>query len=133
MMRILPMVIVTMAFGAGAAIGQSPSQSERETVRRIIVYGTDPCPRSSGDEVIVCARRPESERYRVPGALREEEPTQDSESWSAKAEALERVGRTGIQSCSPVGPGGGTGCLEQLIRQAREERRGEAAARAKVP
>jgi len=32
------------------------------------------------------------------------------------------VGRTGINSCSPVGPGGFTGCTEQLIKQAFTER-----------
>jgi len=100
-----------------------PSASDSEKVRQLIVYGTDPCPRGSGDDVVVCARRPESERFRIPKAMREPEETPDSESWANKAERLEMVGKTGIQSCSPVGPGGATGCLQQFINQAREERR----------
>ena len=110
-----------------------PSAGEREKIRQIIVYGTDPCPRGSANEVVVCARRPEAERYRIPESLREPEPTVENESWAEKAEALEMVGRTGIQSCSPVGPGGASGCLAQLIRQAREERRADAAKQGNVP
>ena len=117
---------------ATAAYAQ-PSAGEREKIRQIIVYGTDPCPRGSANEVVVCARRPEAERYRIPESLREPEPTVENESWAEKAEALEMVGRTGIQSCSPVGPGGASGCLAQLIRQAREERRADAAKQGNVP
>ena len=39
--------------------------------------------------------------------------------------ALETVGATGINSCSPVGPAGYTGCLEQVIQEA--QRRAQAA------
>ena len=116
--------IAMMLVGGGiAASGHTQTPEEREKVRHIIVYGTDPCPRGSGEEVIVCARRPESERQRIPENVRELPPSSESESWTNKAERLETMGRTGINSCSPVGPAGGTGCLEQLIRQAREERR----------
>jgi hypothetical protein len=109
----------------GPAMAQ-PSSGEREKIRQIIVYGADPCPRGTGKDIVVCARRPESERYRIPKGVREPEETQDSESWANKAERLEMVGRTGIQSCSPVGPGGATGCLEQFIKQSRDERRANA-------
>ena len=34
---------------------------------------------------------------------------------------LETVGATGTNTCSPVGPGGFTGCLTQVIQQARRE------------
>jgi hypothetical protein len=33
------------------------------------------------------------------------------------------VGATGINSCSPVGPGGYTGCLTRVIKEAREQRK----------
>jgi hypothetical protein len=42
------------------------------------------------------------------------------------------VGRTGINSCSPVGPAGFTGCLNQVIKQARAEAN-EAAAEGTAP
>jgi hypothetical protein len=134
MIRILSFASLLLAAGLGSA--SAPAQttaSDREKIREIVVYGTDPCPPSSEQEVIVCARRPEAERYRIPKTLREPEPTPQSESWAARAEALETVGKTGIQSCSPVGPGGASGCLEQLIKQAREERSAAAKGKSKVP
>ena len=98
-----------------------------EKIRQVVVYGRDPCPRGRGDEIVICARRPNSERYRIPRALRDQTPARGGTSWAARARSLEYVGRTGIQSCSTVGPGGQTGCWEQMMRAAREER--EAAAR----
>lgn len=43
-----------------------PAQAQRSE-RVLVIFGNDPCPtNASGDEIIVCARRPESERYRIP-------------------------------------------------------------------
>lgn len=97
-----------------------------ERIRQVVVYGRDPCPRGRGDEIVICARRPDNERYRIPRALRDQTPTRGGTSWAARARSLETVGRTGIQSCSTVGPGGFTGCWEQMMRTAREERRAAA-------
>jgi hypothetical protein len=98
------------------------AQEQELKVNQLIVYGNDPCPRSA-DEITVCARRPEQDRYRIPGPLRTTEGPA-SESWTNRALELQYVGRGGVQSCSPVGPGGASGCLTQLINQARAERRG---------
>jgi hypothetical protein len=114
------------------ATAQTPAPSE-EKLRQVIVYGTEPCPPSPDGDIVICARRPETERYRVPEVLRETDTGPEGESWASRAQSLEYVGEGGIQSCSTVGPGGHTGCLEQLIRQAREERRAEAAAASDVP
>jgi len=95
-------------------------------VSEIIVYGTDPCPRSTDDEVVVCARKPESERYRIPERLRSGGSLQSRQAWANRAIAFETYGRTGINSCSPVGPGGHTGCAQELISQAFKERQEEA-------
>ena len=114
--------LVAAAFAAASA----PAQTG-ERITRVIVYGNDACPRGEGDEVVICGRRPETERYRIPEELRDDatDPDPESESWAAKATSLEYVGRTGIQSCSTVGPGGFTGCWAELVRAAREERRTE--------
>jgi hypothetical protein len=99
--------------------------AQQERIRRLIVYGRDPCPRAAnGEEIVVCARRPETERYRIPRELRDT-ATDDpgGTSWAARAEALEYVGRTGIQSCSTVGPGGVSGCWNELVRAWRQDRR----------
>ena len=92
-------------------------------IAEIIVYGTDPCPRSTDSEVVVCARKPESERYRIPERYRESGPLQTRQSWANKAKSFEYVGRTGTMSCSAVGPGGYTGCLQNMIDRARADAR----------
>lgn len=108
----------------GLALPSMPAlaQNQDARVNEIIVYGTDPCPRSTDDEIVVCARKPESERYRIPERLRQGGSLQSRQAWAARAKQFETVGRTGINSCSPVGPGGWTGCTEQLINQAFNER-----------
>jgi len=107
---------------AGMVALEAPAVAQN-SVSEIIVFGTDPCPRSTDDQVVVCARKPESERYRIPEVLRSTGSPQAREAWANKAKALETVGATGINSCSPVGPGGFTGCLTRVIKEAREERR----------
>jgi len=113
------------AFVAGfAAVAPVPAAAQSNGgVAEIIVYGSDPCPRSTDDNVVVCYRKPESERYRIPERFRTGGTRQQRESWANKARSVELAGRTGIQSCSPVGPAGYTGCLEQMINAAREENR----------
>ena len=98
----------------------------QDKIAEIIVYGNDPCPRSTDDEVVVCARRPESERYRIPEKYRPGGTFQERQSWTNKARVLETVGDAGINTCSPVGPGGYTGCLTQVVREAREQRKQQA-------
>lgn len=110
---------------ADIAVLPAPALAQ-DKIAEIIVYGNDPCPRSTDDEVVVCARRPESERYRIPEKYRPGGTFQERQSWANKARVLETVGDSGINSCSPVGPGGYTGCLTQVIREAREQRNQQA-------
>ncbi len=118
---ILPLAAIAAMAGGLAAFSAPAVAQGNDRISEIIVYGNDPCPRSTDDEVVVCARKPESERYRIPERLRTTGPRQAREAWANKARALETVGATGINSCSPVGPGGFTGCLVQVIKQARGE------------
>lgn len=99
-----------------AAIAQSGSQAE------VIVFGTDPCPRSSDDEIVVCKRFPESERFRLSPQQRPSGPRQARESWAKRSEEWKTIGNTGIGSCSAVGPAGSDGCLIQEINRAVKER-----------
>jgi hypothetical protein len=120
----LPLTLGAAALGLLAlAVPSAPVLAQNSSkVSEIIVYGTDPCPRSSDDEIVVCARKPESERYRIPERLRQGGSLQSRQAWAARAKQFETVGRTGINSCSAVGPGGYTGCEQQLINQAFNER-----------
>lgn len=120
----LPSLIV-LAAAAAAALPATPAAAQtRPRITRVVIYGNDPCPVSES-EIIVCARRPDKERYRIPQELRDSADADDpaNQSWAARAESLEYAGRTGIQSCSTVGPGGFTGCWAELMRAARGDRR----------
>jgi len=121
-----PIFIAAAAIAALAAPAAAQDQvtaagPEDVRVNQLIVYGDDPCPQSTEAEIIVCARKPESERYRIPENLRGLDDPR-SESWANKATELQYLGRSGIGSCSTTGPGGMIGCFEQLIRQAQAER-----------
>ena len=109
-----------LAFAAPAA-AQAPAPEPK--ISTMIVYGDDACPPSTDDTIIVCARKPEGERYRIPEALRSDPDDPKNQAWAERATALEYAGRAGIGSCTPVGPGGSTGCFNQLVREARADRR----------
>jgi len=129
---IFPLAATAVFSGGLAALPGTAAAQAGNRISEIIVYGNDPCPRSTDDEVVVCARKPETERYRIPERFRSSGPRQTREAWANKARQLETVGATGINSCSPVGPAGFTGCLTQVIRQARAEA-DEAAAEGNAP
>ena len=125
----LPLLTIAasgFALAIPALVAPAPAFAQGSNISEIIVYGTDPCPRSTDDQVVVCARKPESERFRIPERYRQSGSRQSRESWANKALAFETYGRTGINSCSPVGPAGFTGCTQQLINQAFKERREQA-------
>jgi hypothetical protein len=101
------------------------AQSGDEKVNQLIVYGNDPCPKATSDnEITVCARKSEAERYRIPESLRETFSPQN-DSWNNRVIAYEAVGKTGTMSCSPVGAGGFTGCLGKFIDTAYAEKKGD--------
>lgn len=119
-----------VAAAAAALAGPAPAQEETAApddarVNQLVVYGEDACPPSSDEEIIVCARLPEEERFRIPRALRSRPDDPASRSWADRAIELSYVGRSGIGSCSPAGAGGFIGCQNELIRRARAERAAE--------
>ena len=123
MTKLLVSMTTAGVFAAVAALPAAPAaaQSGGTPIAEIVVFGDDPCPRSTESEVVVCARKPEAERYRIPEVLRSPGPRQTRESWAHRAKSFEYVGRTGIMSCSAVGPGGHTGCLQNMIERAESE------------
>ena len=112
---------------AAPAYGQPARQST------LVIYGNDPCPTTGPDnEVVVCARRPEEERYRIPRRIRERQPTETS--WASRVEGLDEESRPmRPNSCSVVGSNGFTGCTSAMIRQWYAERRARRAERERVP
>jgi len=122
----LPLLVLTLAAGAFAAPAQAQEGSagnDGNKVNQVIVYGDDQCEQSSPDEIVVCNRLPESDRYRVPQIFRGGDPLDPrNQAWLNRVVAMERVGRFGTDSCSPVGLGGFTGCTQQLLEGAKAER-----------
>jgi hypothetical protein len=96
----------------------------------LIIYGDDKCPTNkNGDEIVVCVRRKEGERYRIPKELRSGGKFfAESQSWTKRSESTLNTGNTGIGSCSAVGPGGFTGCMNQQFQAARSAKKDDKAA-----
>ncbi|GLV29186.1 hypothetical protein TomTYG75_17060 [Sphingobium sp. TomTYG75] len=115
-----------MAQQAGPAQEQAPTAAAgttgSERVNLVIVYGEDACPQSAGTDIVVCARKGEEERYRIPEPLRGDPNKPSNQAWGERVRSMEYVGRTGTESCSATGPGGFTGCFNQLARLAKAER-----------
>lgn len=105
---------------AAPLLGLAAPASAQPSERVLVIYGNDKCPTSNGNEIVVCQRRSENERYRIPPQFRQSDPLYNK-TWADRAQSLEYVGASGIQSCSPVGGGGATGCFNELVRKAREE------------
>ncbi|MFC3784982.1 hypothetical protein GGR90_003731 [Sphingopyxis italica] len=128
---LLPL-LAALAFTAPAlaqqddgSLAQSSTPPERTSV--LYTYGDEPCPEAQEGEIVVCAQRPESERYRVPQELREElkeEEAVGGGSWASKVEGYENVARASRpNSCSPVGSYGFSGCAAAALRDWFEARR----------
>ena len=119
------MIAVTALIPAALSMATPAiAQSAEEKVNQLIVYGNDPCPSSTDNEITVCARKEEGERYRIPEPLRETFSPQN-DAWNNRVIAYETVGATGVLSCSPVGGGGFTGCLGKFINTAFAEKKAD--------
>jgi hypothetical protein len=128
-----PLAALLIALNAAPAAAQAPAPAAATRESTIIVYGDDPCPQPANEnEAVVCARRPEEERYRIPRQIRERQPTETS--WASRVAGLEDESRPmRPNSCSVVGTGGQTGCMQSMIRQWFAERAARRAAEASVP
>lgn len=105
----------TLALFAAAPLAAQDAESDK--VRMVIVYGDDAAPPAQGDEIVVVARMPEAERFRIPENLRfSDNPA--NQAWINRVEKLEFVGNFGTLSCSATGVGGATGCTQEMIRNA---------------
>lgn len=112
------LVAATMPLASPAAAQDAAG----DTVRMVIVYGDDDAPEPQGNEIVVVARMPEEERYRIPETLRQSDDPANT-SWARRVDAFEFVGNFGTLSCSPTGAGGFTGCTQELIDAAYDAKR----------
>lgn len=116
---LIPALTAVFAFATPAAAQTGPSNVEPK-VNQVIVYGDQPCPTSSDDEIVVCARDPNE--FRIPEKLRGNPNAPANQAWGVRATQIEYVGRSGIGTCSATGADGASGCFKKLVQQARAER-----------
>lgn len=77
---------------------------------------------SAPDEIVVCARRSEAERQRLPRITSDRfDPNGPIDSVSRERHRLYEVGDTGIGSCSNSGPGGMEGCGFKRFKERLEQ------------
>src|SRR4051794_8868968 len=117
-MRRCAAAVAAMAFLLSPAAAAQEGPPARTTA--VTVYGNDPCPDrgSASDEIVVCARRPESERYRIPKELRHKNDPLSESAWGSRVAGLEEASRPTMPgSCSAVGSYGQTGCYQQMLGQ----------------
>lgn len=117
--RLLALPLLALA---AVSIQAAAQDAAGDRVRMAIVYGNDEVAPPQGDEIVVVARLPEAERFRIPEALRFSDDPENM-AWARKVERLDLVGRFGTMSCSTAGAGGFTGCTQQLIDAFYADRR----------
>ena len=119
-------VLIAWAAAPLAAHAQATIEPPRRTLA-LTVYGNDPCPSGASGEIVVCARRPESERYRLPRSARGRRAAESpaANAWGNKVRGTEEASRTAAglpDTCSAVGSGGQSGCQHQFLMQAGQQR-----------
>ncbi|MFN6935225.1 MAG: hypothetical protein ACK4NZ_08745 [Tsuneonella sp.] len=117
-----PLIAAATAFAVPAAAQDAGG----DKVRMVIVYGDDAAPEaSSSDEILVVARLPENDRFRIPESLRWSDDPENM-AWARRVEKLDLIGNFGTMSCSTAGAGGFTGCTQQLINAFYADKRDSA-------
>lgn len=123
MMRRLPLATSLMGaalMALGVAPAPAAAQDGNYRTRTVVIFGNDECPKAANpDEIVICARRPEEDRYRIPKEIREADKAAatrraDDVAASRAALASGRPSATGAGSCSTVGAGGASGCTRGL-------------------
>lgn len=118
----VPSMLIGLILTGSPALAQPDPPPERIT--NLLVFGDDPCPPGEGDEIVVCARRPEAERYRIPKKLREKPAVSDGPGWGSQVATMEQVQRQTLPgSCTAIGSNGFTGCTAKMLEQWFAERR----------
>ncbi|QYE35991.1 hypothetical protein KZX46_08655 [Polymorphobacter sp. PAMC 29334] len=132
MMRATIALMIILASAAATPVAAqsmlkaAPTDTSLPRQKVVEVFGTDPCPKSTDpDEIIVCSRRPDEDRYRIPPAVRSDAQALAPNVANRKLLLGDDAGGAGggIGSCSAVGPGGGTGCNQAIQDQYRAARK----------
>ena len=109
-----------------AVLAAPVSAQDKDTAVNVVyITENEQCPASTEEVITVCGIL--EDQYRIPKTLRQSgDPA--NEAWASRVREFQSVGDFGINSCSPTGSGGLTGCTQKLIEAAyRERREGDAA------
>jgi hypothetical protein len=122
-MKIVSAVAALGLLSGLAALPAAPALAQNQRI--IEVFGNDPCPSSNGEEVVVCNRKPERERFRIPETLRTTEVERGAQNRGvALADSIREASSSSLpDNCSPAGGAGQTGCWRKQAQAARAERR----------
>lgn len=132
MTRTTLLLLLALAGTAAPGLAQSmlkppPTDTSLPRQKLVTVYGTDQCPKQvDPDEIIICVRKPDEDRYRIPPSVRVDTKADGAfEGSNRKALLGDASGGAGggIGSCSAVGAGGGTGCNQAFQDQYRAARK----------
>ena len=116
-------LMLVALLGVAPILAASPASAQNAPQNGVLlIYGNDKCPTdSNGDEIVVCKRLDESERFRIPKSLRTPAVKPQNESFAVRMDSVVTDNPTGIGSCSTVGPGGSTGCFVKEVKAAKAE------------
>jgi hypothetical protein len=123
--------LLAPAVPASADANLATQATPPERISFLVTFGEDKCPEAVGDEIVVCAPAPESDRYRIPKDLRdtEEAVVSGGSSWTSAVESLDGYSRAVLpNSCSVNGSNGFTGCTKAALDQWHAERRSKRSA-----
>lgn len=121
------MLLPSIALAEQPEYGDAQQAQPPERTSFLVTFGGEKCPEAQGDEIVVCAVQPESDRYRIPKKLREtDDITVLDSSWTSAVESLDDYSRAILpNSCSVNGSAGFTGCTKQMLERWLAERRGK--------
>ena len=103
----LKRIAIAAAFATAPLLVPSAAQAQAQN-GVLVIYGDDKCPTNeNGEEIVICQRLDEAERFRIPENLRETEGRpQANQSWAVRSQSALEAGQMGTGSCSTVGASG---------------------------
>ena len=107
-----------------------------QTVRSVTLVGDEKCPKSTGNEIVVCSHIGQGDQYRIPTQFRELPHPAEQNSWVNRAAVVDQVSREAAglpNTCSVVGDGGQTGCAMQAFKQYSAEKRQQQREQESIP
>lgn len=136
-MRRLLVLSLALSGAAGVQVAAPmPALAQISADRIIDIYGNERCPSSNGQQIVVCRRHPETERYRIPKDLRDSELEPQAGGGNVGAvSAVNTTGGTGvqIQSCNAIGAGVNAGCTKSQLDNWKAQQRAQKKAEDGIP